>query len=139
MLPANQKFQKNFSPIAQQFLYGHFWSKYGVSVTTVAKFNKIIHLCYLPANQNFKKIRPTDQHFLYGYIWLQSYWKREWQHFWSMSRLSESQNYCTNLITCLNSEFQLSRINGSRVIENGCDSTFEVCHALLSYRVIVQI
>ena len=34
----------------------------------------------------------------------------------------------------LNSEFQLFRTNGSRVIENGHGSTFEVCHPLLSHR-----
>ena len=43
---------------------------------------------------------------------------------------SESQISCKNLIAYLNSKFQLSRTNGSRVIEKGCGSTFEVCHSL---------
>ena len=47
--------------------------------------------------------------------------------------------YCTNLIIYLNSEFQLSRPNGFRVIEKGHSSTFEVCHDLLSPRSTVQI
>ena len=54
-------------------------------------------------------------------------------------RSCELQNYYTNMITYLNSEFQLSRTNSSRVIEKGRDSTFEVCHALLSCRTTVQI
>ena len=43
------------------------------------------------------------------------------------------------MIAYLNSEFQLSRTNGSRVIEKGHSSFFEVCHTLLSCRSTLQI
>ena len=56
-----------------------------------------------------------------------------------MPQPSELQNNYTNMITYLNSEFQLSRTNCSRVIEKGRGSTFEVCHALLSCRTIIQL
>ena len=47
------------------------------------------------------------------------------------------KRYCKPLL--VNPEFQLSRTNGSRVIEKGCGSTFEVSHALLNHRTPVQI
>ena len=36
----------------------------------------------------------------------------------------------------LDSGFQLSRANGSRIIEKGCGCTFQLHHALLSYKII---
>ena len=44
-----------------------------------------------------------------------------------------------NIINHLDFEFKLSRTNGSRVLEKGLGSTFEVSHALLSQRTSVQI
>ena len=46
------------------------------------------------------------------------------QHFWSMPRPSEFQNYSAILIIILNFEFHFSRTKESRDIENGCGSTF---------------
>ena len=43
------------------------------------------------------------------------------------------------MIEDLNPEFQVSRTNGSRVTEKGRGSTFELCHALLSYKTTKKI
>ena len=47
---------------------------------------------------------------------------------------SDLQNYKWKFPKLLNPEFQLFMTDGSRVMEKGCNNTFEWCHTLLSCR-----